>query len=88
LRWAISLKQGREEVEARLLRTEVLQRQGATDSRTAPLEAVSLAQASGMHRLLHEVQADRETVSPPPFPDTHKAQPQWQTITTCVALHC
>lgn len=37
LRWAISLKQDREEVEARLLRA----RQGATDSRTALLRPVT-----------------------------------------------
>jgi LuxR family maltose regulon positive regulatory protein len=65
LRWAISMKRGSEEVEARLLRAEVLRRQGAPDSRTVRLEAVSLAQAGSMLRLLREVQTDREAVTLP-----------------------
>lgn len=65
LLWAISLKRGREEVEARLLRAEVLRRQGATDSRTALIEAVSLAQASGMLRLLREAQAEHKAITEP-----------------------
>lgn len=60
LAMALHLKLSREEVEVRLLRAEILQRQGRAEARTMRLEAVSLAQANGMQRLLREEQAERE----------------------------
>ncbi|QIE90816.1 LuxR family transcriptional regulator [Pseudomonas nitroreducens] len=65
LRLAVSMKRGGEEVEARLLRAEALRRQGAADARAVLLEAISLAQAGGMLRLLQEVQTERATVATP-----------------------
>lgn len=64
LQLSTSMKRGGEEVEARLLRAEVLRRHGAAESRAVFSEAVSLAQAGGMHRLLRELRelhGNRET---------------------------
>lgn len=58
---AASLRRGRETVEARLLRAEVLRRQGSSDASAVLAEAISLAQAGGMMRLLNETSIGRNT---------------------------
>lgn len=61
---AQKLKRGGEEVEARLLRAEILRRKGSEDARPVLSEAISLAQAAGMLRLLRDSRPEREPAAP------------------------
>lgn len=60
IRLAEGLKRGGEETEARLLQAEACRRQGGSDAHRLRLEAVSLARANGMLRLLQELHPTRE----------------------------
>lgn len=64
-RAAASLKRGGEAVTIGLLRAEALRRQGSGDARRVRNEAISLAEAHGMIRLLQEQGARREPVKAP-----------------------
>ncbi|MCK6401347.1 MAG: LuxR C-terminal-related transcriptional regulator [Sphaerotilus natans subsp. sulfidivorans] len=63
---ALAMKRNGDLVSARLLRAEALRRSGAADSRTVLNEALSLAQAEGMLRLLREqgARAEQTPVQP------------------------
>ena len=63
---ATSLKRTGDLIEARLLRAEALRRRGAADARSVLNEALSLAQAEGMVRLLREQGARRDAPSGAP----------------------
>jgi LuxR family maltose regulon positive regulatory protein len=57
---ATRLKRTGDLIEARLLRAEALRRRGAADARSVLNEALSLAQAEGLLRLLREQGAQRD----------------------------
>lgn len=61
---ARKLKRGRDAVEAHLLRAEILRRDGSADARAVRDEAMSLAKAGGMMRLMREHSPDRYQASP------------------------
>lgn len=68
-----SLKRSGDLVEARLLRAEVLRRGGSADARSVQVEALSLAQAQGMLRVLREHGARREAPAAPAPAQTDEA---------------
>jgi LuxR family transcriptional regulator, maltose regulon positive regulatory protein len=53
-RSAAMIKRGGDAIEAHFLRAEALRRQGATEARSVRSEAISLAEANGLVRLLRE----------------------------------
>lgn len=63
---AAKLKRGGDLVEARLVRAEALRRQGSMDASTAQDEAMSLAMAGGMARIMRESTTARRAASAPP----------------------
>lgn len=67
---ALTARRNGDLVEARLLRAEALRRSGAADSRSVQHEALSLAQAEGMLRVLREqgARADAPAASPAAAP--------------------
>ena len=67
---ASSLRLGREEIEVRLLRAQALRRCGAADADAQHVEALSLAHAAGLTRLIarHASDATRPTLAHPAPP--------------------
>jgi LuxR family maltose regulon positive regulatory protein len=82
-RLATQLKRTGDLVEARLLHAEVLRRNGAPEARTVLNEALSLAQAEGMLRLVRDQGVRSESISPSPStadPRAAAREPQAQVI--------
>jgi len=77
---AASLKRGGDAVRARLLRAEILRRQGATDAPAQRTEALSLAEAGGMLRVLRDHGA-RQSAG-----DGAAEPPEWQHRPPSAAL--
>jgi LuxR family maltose regulon positive regulatory protein len=65
-RIAVTIKRGGEAVEAQFIRSEVMRRQGLSDARSLRTEAISLAEAYGLVRLMreHGVQPNTSATSP------------------------
>lgn len=61
---AKSLKRNADLIEAQLLRAEALRRCGSADARTVKAEALSLASAEGLQRLLREYGPTESALSP------------------------
>jgi LuxR family maltose regulon positive regulatory protein len=78
VRLATMIKRDGDAIEAHLLRSEALRRQGASEAHSVRSEAISLAEASGLVRLLREQGAPRDagTTLPSTTADKVKTTPR------------
>jgi LuxR family transcriptional regulator, maltose regulon positive regulatory protein len=82
---ATSLHLGQEAIEARLLRAQVLRRCGAAEADALAAEALSLARAAGLQRLVSRYGEPASRTAPVPVPVSLPAAPPPQMPASTVA---